>query len=223
MDSDFELKNVDPEDIEDLLKKAEVSFNIKFAPGELAYATNFGQICDHIINKIQLENADGCTSQQAFYKLQDTLSQVLNVEKKKITPQLSLEEILPLSSRKRIVEELDNRLGFKLNILFPPTWIILTMFLIFLVSPFLFFYDWRLAVSGLVLSVAGSILSNKFGRELSLKTVRQLAEKMSREHYLMSRRNSSTINRSELEKLLTDWFKSDLFLDKLNRDSIISG
>jgi len=221
MNSDYELKNVDPEDIEDLLRKTEESFGIKFEYNEFVYVTNFGQLCDHIINKIQVENATGCTSQQAFYKLRNALSEVLNLEKKQITLQLSLKEILPASNRRTIVKELEYKLGFKLNILFPPTWIILTMVLIFLVSPFLFFYDWRLAVSGLIISIGGSLLSNRLGRELNLKTVHQLAEKMSREDYLMSRRNSSTVNRSELEKLLTNWFKNDLVLDELDRESAI--
>lgn len=224
MNSEIEvgLENVDPEDIEDLLKKAEKSFDITFKPNELAYVTTFGQLSDHIINKIKLEEADGCTSQQAFYKLQDALSEVLCLEKKSVTPKLLLKELLPPSHRKRIIKELEFKLGFRLNILSPPIWIILTMFLTFVISGFLFFWDWRVAVSGLVISIVGFILSNKLGRELGLNTVGELAEKMSWENYLKSRRKSSTVNKKELEKLLTSWFKSDLVLDKLDRESAIN-
>lgn len=220
-ETEIGLENVDPEDLGDLLIKVEESFGMKFEYDELAYVTNFGQLCDHIINKIQQQDGGGCTSQQAFYKLQDELSEVLNIEKKKIIPQLSLLEILPLSRRRRIVDGLECRLGFKLNILSPPTWVIFTMMFTFLASLFLFFWDWKFAVAGLVISITGTMLSNKFGRELTLKTVGQLAEKMSRENYLKSRRNSKTVNRRELEKMLTVWFKSDLLLDKLSRESLI--
>ena len=66
----YELKDIDPEDIEDLLVKIEQSFDIKFEGNELVHAKTFGQLCDHITNKIQLLNSADCTTQQAFYKLQ---------------------------------------------------------------------------------------------------------------------------------------------------------
>jgi hypothetical protein len=216
------LENVDPEDLEDLLKKTEESFSIKFEQNELAHVTTFGQLCDHIINKIKLEETDGCVSQQAFYKFQDILSAVLNLEKKNITPQTLLLEILPKTGRRKVVGELERRLGFKISILHPPNWIMFTFVIGLLISPFLFFWDWRFAVLGLTLSFAGLKIALEFGKELELKTVGQVVEKISWEHYLKSKRNQSTVNRKELEKLLTSWFKSDLVLDKLDRESVIS-
>jgi hypothetical protein len=80
---DFELKNIDPDDISDLLIKVENSFNITFSDTELTHISMFGELCDHIANKIQLDHTDDCTSQQAFYKLRDAISLILQIDKKK--------------------------------------------------------------------------------------------------------------------------------------------
>ena len=56
-----ELKNTDPEDIEDLLVKVETSFGISFAENELAHIKTFGELSDHVSDKIQLDKSDDCT------------------------------------------------------------------------------------------------------------------------------------------------------------------
>ena len=85
MIADYELKNIDSEDLEELLKKVEASFDIKFGAAELANISTFGQLCNHISNKIQLEHFNDCTSQQAFYKLRDSISSTLQIDNKSIS------------------------------------------------------------------------------------------------------------------------------------------
>ena len=63
-------------------------------------------------------------------------------------------------------------------------------------------------------SIAGFWCTNKIGNELDLQTVGQVAEKMTRENYLKSRRNSKTFNKNEIEKVLIESFSNDLYLDK---------
>ncbi len=221
MEPGFELKNIDADDLEDLLVMIERSFNIKFAQNELAYVTNFGQLCDHIINKIQLEDTGGCTSQQAFYKLQTAFADTLKVEKNKITPKSILTEILPRKGRIQTVAQLERNLGFKINILQPPNWVIVVLIVGLPVFPILIFASWKIGVFGFCLCLIGTTLASKFGKEFDLETVGQVAERMSRKNYLKSRRNPTTINRGEIEKLLTSWFKNDLALDKLDRTSTL--
>jgi hypothetical protein len=64
----FELKDYDIEDLEDILIRIEKSFGISFVDNELASVTDFGQLSDSIINKIKIQETESCTSQQAFYK-----------------------------------------------------------------------------------------------------------------------------------------------------------
>ena len=218
---DFELKNIDPDDISDLLIKVENSFNIKFNDTELTHISMFGELCDHIANKIQLDHADDCTSQQAFYKLRDAISLILQIDKKTISTNHSLADFLPRKNRRLRTQKLEEQLGFKLNILRPPHWVTGTLSIISLASFVGLFLNWQIGLFGLVFSIAGFWLTSKIGNELDLQTVGQVAEKMTRENYLKSRRNSNTFNKKEIEKVLTEWFSYDLCLDKseLNRES----
>jgi hypothetical protein len=218
---DFELKNIDPDDISDLLIKVENSFNIKFNDTELTHISMFGELCDHIANKIQLDHADDCTSQQAFYKLRDAISLILQIDKKRISTNHSLADFLPRKNRRLRTQKLEEQLGFKLNILRPPHWVTGTLSIISLASFVGLFLNWQIGLFGLVFSIAGFWLTSKIGNELDLQTVGQVAEKMTRENYLKSRRNSNTFNKKEIEKVLTEWFSYDLCLDKseLNRES----
>lgn len=218
---DYELKNIDPEDIEDLLVKVETSLDIKFVGNELVHITTFGKLCEHIANKIQLDNSDDCTSQQAFYKLRDVISSTLHIDKKMITTNFSLADILPRRSRRSRLRILEEKLGFKLNILRPAHWITATLVILLLISFVGLFFNWLIGLSGILLSISGFRFANKNGNELDLQTVGQIADKMMRENYLKSRRNPNTFNKNEIEKVLVDLFITDLGLDKskLNRET----
>lgn len=218
---DFELKNIDTEDIEDLLIRIESSFDIKFVDNELAYIITFGQLCDHIADKIQLENSDDCTSQQVFYKLREAISTTLQLDKKSISIDSPLINFLPRKSRRMRTKKLEKHLGFELNILRPPDSVIGVLIIILLASIIGLFVNWQIGLLGLVVAISGLRIAQRTGNELDLKTVGQIAEKMTRENYLKSRRNPSTFNKKEIEKVLTDWFSNDLGLDKskLTRDA----
>lgn len=96
-----ELRNVDTEDIELLLIKVEDSFDIRFAESELGSVKSFGEMCDHIRKKIQLDHVDNCTTQQAFYKQRKVISEALSIDSDKIRPDTLITEILPRKERKK--------------------------------------------------------------------------------------------------------------------------
>jgi len=212
--TDYELKSIDPDDIDDLLVKVESAFDIKFVGDELFHVTTFGELCDLISNKIQLENIDDCTSQQAYYKLRNAISSTLQVDKNKISPDTYLKDLLPKPTRRSQTKKLEQNLGFEVSILRPPHWLSGTLFIILLVSIVGLFFNWKFGLSGLSFSIAGLWFAYKIGNELDLKTVGQVAKKMTTENYLKSRRNPKTFNKSEIEEVLTDWFSTELGLDK---------
>ena len=219
--TDYELKDIDSEDIGDLLVKVETSFDIKFVGDELVRITTFGQLCDHIVNKIQLDNSADCTSQQAFYKLREAISSTLQIDNKTISTDFRLSDILPKQSRRSRTKKMEKHLGFKLNILRPPHWVTGTLAIILVVSLFGLFFNWQIGLLGIVFSIAGFWFANKIGNEIDLQTVGQVAEKMTRENYLKSRRNPNTFNKKEIEKVLTEWFSNyfDIDKSKLTKDA----
>lgn len=212
--TDHKVENIDSEDAGDLLVKIEKSFDIKFGDTELMHIKTLGELCDHIINKIQLDNSDDCTTQQAFYKLRDAITTLFSIDNKTIKTDLPLNNFLPRQKRKEKIRELENYLGVHLKILRPAHWVTNTLLILLLVSIVGLFFKWQLGLLGLCISFGGLWFSNKIGNELDVQTVGQLAEKMTRENYLKSRRNPKTVNKNEIEKLLTEWFINDLGLDK---------
>jgi hypothetical protein len=220
--TDNELKNIDSEDLEDFLVKVENSFDIQFVGNEIIHITTFGQLCDHIADKIQLDNTDDCTSQQAFYKLREAISSTLQLDNKTISPHFTLADLLPRKSRRSTTKKLEKHLGFKLNILRPAKWVTEILTIVLIASLFGLIFDGQIGLLGIVFSFVGLWFANKIGNELDLETVGQVAEKMARENYLKSRRNPTTFNKNEMEKVITDWFSDYFNLDKskLSRDTI---
>ena len=214
----LELKDIHAEDIEELLFLIEKSFDIKIDDIKIS---TFGELCDYIANKIQIEHSEDCTSQQAFYKLRDAISSKFKIDSQIISTNFPLIDLFPRKNRRTMVAELEKYLGFQLNILRPPHWITIILVVLFLVSFVGLFFNWQIGLSALAISIGGIRVSNKYGKKLKVKTVGQVAEKMTRENYQKSRRNSNTFNKKEVEKVLTNWFCNDLYLDrsKLTREA----
>ena len=144
----------------------------------------------------------------------DAISTTLKIEKNKISPDTFLKDLLPRQSRRSKTKKLEENLGFKLDIIRPPHWVTWTLAIILLTSIVGLFFNWQIGLSGLSFSIVGLWFAYKIGNELDLQTVEQLVKKMTTENYLKSRRNPKTFNKSEIEKVLTDWFSNDLDLDK---------
>lgn len=212
----FELNNIDTEDIEDFLRKVEKSLNIKIFEESLSRVQTYGELCDFIVEKIQLENTGGCTFQQAFYKLRAAFQINLDINRYSMVPDLQLTEILPPKNRRKKIHAIENSLGFKLEILGPPNWLIFPLFLAFLISIIVLFFSWKIGLMALGISIAVSWFSLEFGKELNLETFGQVAIKMTRENYLKSRRNRNSFNKNEIEILIIDWFSEEFDIDKKN-------
>jgi hypothetical protein len=215
------LRNIDDEDIGDLLPKIEKSYHFRFHKTDLIDVKTFGELCDIIVNKIQLPQLDDCTSQQAFYKLRAAICNSLGFTKENIHLTTELALLFPWVKRRENIKLVENMLGFPLNILRPKYWLTTSLALLFLTSFFCFFFNWQFGLGLLMLSIGGFYLSHKFGKDLDIATIRELVEKMSREHYLDSRRDAGTVNKKEVVKKITNLFASDLDLDHavLTRDA----
>lgn len=221
--SSIELKNVDMEDISDVLRKVEKSFGFKFGDTELKDIKTFGELSDIVGGKVQGDNSSDCTTQQAFYKLRNAITAAISVNANRLTVETKLKEIFPRHNRRRKIASLENELGFKIKILRPKNWMTGVFLLIFLASLVGLYFSWQAGLSGLVFSIVAYKLADIFGKELDLKTVGQLTQKISREHYLQVRRDPTKINRAEIAKKMKELFIYDLDLeeDVLTRQATI--
>src|SRR5690606_1879544 len=115
----------------DVLVKVEKSFGFKFGDTELKDTKTFGELCDIITNKVQGDNSNDCTTQQAFYNLRNAIADILLIDKTGITPDTDLQKLFPKNIRRQSFKNINRHLGFKTNVLRPKHSITGTLAIIF--------------------------------------------------------------------------------------------
>jgi len=209
----IELRNIDPDDISDVLVKIEKSFGLNLETDSFKNARTFGDICDIISSMIEYEHADDCTTQQAFYKIRKSIAKIQLLEKNTITPSSDLEGLIPRKRRRHTIMKIRKESGLSLEILEPKGWINVTLFFGLLASIVGMFFNWRYGLLGLGAIIFGFQLASWFGKEFSVKTVGDAATMAARENYIKSRRNPRTANRQEIVKKIKELFSHHLDLD----------
>lgn len=200
------MSNIDPEDVGDVLLKIERSFNIRFTDEDLTHIKTFGALCDLVVDKVKQVQSDSCTTQQAFYKLRNAINAKKPIEKCDLKPQSKLCELFPRDNRIEVVADLENEMGFHVNLLQPKRWIVYAFTGVLMAAIALSFFN---NIAGFILAgiaITGLVLAGKLGKELKVKTLGDLAEKIAREHYLTCRRNASTVNRAEVAEKVKGLF-----------------
>lgn len=207
------LNNFDAEDIGDVLLKIERSFDINFADTDLKGVKTFGALCDLVVSKIKQHHADSCTTQQAFYKLRNAINAKNPVDRSELKPQTKLCELFPRDNRIEVVADIEAEMGFHMNLLQPKQWIIWTFGSLLLASVVLTYF---FAIAGYIgggIAIVGLVLAGKFGKELKVKTLGDLSEKIAREHHLKCRRDASTVNRAEVNQKVKALFADYLHVE----------
>jgi acyl carrier protein len=200
------LYDFDAEDIGDVLLKIEKSFDINLTDDDLKGVKTFGSLCDLVVNKVKQHHSDSCTTQQAFYKLRNVINSKNPVDKCLLKPQTKLSEIFPRDNRIEVVADIEAEMGFHMNLLQPKQWIIWAFGLLLLASVAITFYTETAGYISGGIAIFGLVLAGKFGKELKVKTLGDLSEKIAREHYLKCRRDASTVNRAEVNQKIKELF-----------------
>ena len=218
------LDNYEAEDIGDVVFKLEKSFGLKFDKNTFINVKTFGDLCDIFEAQITYENRDDCTKQQAFYRIRKAISLTYQVNQSEINLESKLIALFPRHNRRQKTGEFQGFLGTKVKILTYPDWLALTFGIGFLLSLIAFFFNWKIALSGIVFFFFAMKIAEKLGKNLSVQTVRQLVEKTQKENYSDIRRTAKTVNRKEILPIIIETFCSDLDVDKayLTRDAKFS-
>lgn len=209
------------EDIHYLITDVENEFDLKFSNDDFKEAASLGELLDIISNKIPLNESENCTTQQAFYKIRAAFKNIDDVNH--LTPNTSLELLLPKKRRLSKVKELERDLGVKLRILSPPGVIASIIWVAVFVSLAGLMYDWRMFLPYFLLIVAIGKVAYRFGKELDLETISDLATKLTTDHYLASRRDPATINKKEFSQVLMNRLNKNYDEDqRLSREIMIA-
>lgn len=208
------LDTYEIENLEDCIPSIEEMYKFKFEEGETQKVKNFDEFCDLIIAKIDFENVESCTTQQAFYKLRNSLIEEKIFEKEKIKLETKLKELFPRKNRIELVKRVENNIGFKLNILLPPKFIFYALVFLSIISLVFLFINLEFGISGIAISIFGFYLCSWFGKEIELETLKELVEKITLENYLEVRTQKNTVNKSELKNVITNWFVENAGIEK---------
>lgn len=210
---------VDSEDLEDVFDEIAAILDMKFEPGELRGVKTFGDLCDAILSKIDLPEKDDCTSQQGFYKLRESINKTTGIEKSRIKPDIFIKELF---TENQIID-IENNLGFKLNILRVKKSVIGVTVLLLSISVVWMFVNILFGAGFAVTILLLYFLIGTRIKELKVNTIGEVVEIMKRENYFHSRRDMTSMNRKEIidivEKHLIDNLATDL--KKLDRETVI--
>ncbi|WP_339886894.1 hypothetical protein [uncultured Flavobacterium sp.] len=217
--------NSDIEDIEDVFKKIEKSYNIVFLPNELRNLKTFGEISNLIISKINLEEENDCSSQQAFYKLKKAINKVTNNLETEISPNTTLEKLFPRNRRNKILL-IEKDLNLDLKAFSISKVIVFTLLILLIISIAMIFINLKYSLYGILFTIILMKISDKTSTKFSVTTVGELSTKMMLENYIETRRNSKSFNKNEIKKNLEMLFIKDLGLtnefSELTDESIIN-
>ena len=209
----IKLNDFDAEDIGDVLLKIEKTFQINFTDSDLKEVKTFGSLCDLVVNKVKQQHSDSCTTQQAFYKLRNAINSKNPIDKYLLKPQTKLSEIFPRDNRIEVVADIEAEMGFHMSLLQPKQWIVWAFSLLLLAAVGITFYS---EIAGYIcggIAILGLVLAGKFGKELKVKTLGDLSEKIAREHYLKCRRDASSVNRAEIAAKVKELFADYLSVE----------
>lgn len=223
-DTIAKLDDYEDEDIFDVVVKLEKSFGLKFDKSAFYHVKNFGKLCDLFENQISYEHRDDCTKQQAFYRIRDAIALTLQLSRDNIQLDTKLSDLFPTHDRRQKAREFQMAVGTDIKILTYPGWLALTIIIGFLLSLVAFFFDWKIALIGIVLLLSAMKTAEKLGKSLDFQTVRELTDKLAREHYVDVRRTKGTFNKQELLQIIIETFSNDLAIKKayLTREATFS-
>ena len=163
------LKDFEIEELEFMIPEIENMYNFKFEKDETYIVNTFEELCDLIIEKINLRNVESCTSQQTYYKLRNALIKIKIIEKEKLKTETELKTLFPRKNRKTLIEQVEKEMQFKFDIIKAPDFVTMPLFVIGIISFFLLFVFWKIGIVGIVISVFGLYLCKWFGNELKIK------------------------------------------------------
>ena len=202
---ELETLNIDSEDFEDILGKLQDSFKFEFSDYEIENLITIDQLADRVISRLNYKEGEECTSQIVFYKLRKHLTDKLKISDKELLPKTRIRDLFQRKGRRQLWDDVFAEFYVKIPKLTPPGYVILTLILSFIASVIVMFSS--NFIIGLLLfatSWIGWKLSNRYGKSFPVNDLGELAEKLSSENYIDSRKYKQTINIPEIKRLVYD-------------------
>ncbi|MHB1457422.1 MAG: hypothetical protein ACYC0V_10965 [Armatimonadota bacterium] len=110
-------------DIVELVVEAEETFGISIPDEDASELVTVGLMHDYIMRKVEMAGKRTCISSKVFYTLRRGLMELTGIERRRITPNSSLYELMPEGKRRRIYFRLGKMTKLRLPKLYSPQWV----------------------------------------------------------------------------------------------------
>lgn len=210
----YVLNQIDLEDINDSLPIFEKHFKIKLGDDEIKHLKNFDEFCNVIISKFELDEKKLCTSQRAFYQFKRALEAEKINNGANISPDTNLKDLFPKKNRIKTILRIEKQLGYQLELLQPSQSLVNSLFYLFVLSLIGLFFNWEIAIYGILSSIFLGFYFTKFSKRLDKKCVRELIEKTTAMHYFQIRNTAGLINQNEFKLIIINWFAEHTGIEK---------
>lgn len=204
------LDSCDPEDISYVIGGLEKSFGLKFNKGAFSHVETFGDLCEVFLSNMGNAHSDGCTSQQAFYKIRAAIRELPHGDNVDIKPDTNLDAVFPRSNRRRQVKIMERKLGVKFHMLSMSGNLSAFYAIALVFFLLIFFFSWVWAVCGIGIVMLAGYVSAQLGTELRFQTVRELTEELLISNYSRMRRMPGTANQHEIVPVIVKAFSRQL-------------
>jgi hypothetical protein len=208
------IADCDDEDVLDVIPIIEKSFQVKFKKDAFMYIQTVGDLVQIVESYIRYPHNESCTSQSVFYRVRDSIANAQSIEPQNISPDSSLDELFPVSKRRKQVKALKRSLGVNADLLSSPDWLYFSNIIGLILALISLFFIGIAGFAVIAFFIISMVVSKKLGKNLTVHTVRELVEKVSNEHYMAVRSEAGTVNRNEILDIVINILSSGMGVDK---------
>lgn len=215
------LAEYDGLDIDEIIITIEKSFDIKIDDKDSNGIKTYGDFETLILSKINGDEKNDCTSQQAFYKLRNIISETFNINKEDIKLETKLDQIFPKKNRIKNIQLLEKELSIKNKFLTHSAIQFIVLFMVFSSSVIFLYFN---SLYAIILFSIGMILSEELKtKKFAFNDIREVSEFLKNENYKNSRKNTNSFNPIEIKDIVKNIFsdKLDIEKSKLNSDTLL--
>lgn len=193
---------IESDETDEFLSRLENSFGMDHREMGLSNGVTLKELTQSVLKKLDRMNYDACTSQRLFYIIREFLFREQGMTIDMISPNSKLSTILPMASRRKIINKLELELGIKIRYYQAPGWMQLGIALALLISFVWLFINPILGILGITISLLTISIAHIISISLPFKTLRELIDRIKTDNLVRIQRNERSINPKEVEQVL---------------------
>lgn len=198
---EIKFDRIDPEDVNFMFDRIDKIFGVDLDGKKILDTKNFGDLTEYLYESMNGQQANDCVTQKTFYAVRNLLCEIMNCDKRVISPQTNLKKLLPKEKRQLLKKKLREYSGIDVEVIGAPDWLTVLAFFVACISVFFAFVT---IIGFLVFSVSIGIwfIGERLGTTMKIATVSDIVLKIISRNYDTLRRDLVTKNKGEVTTIL---------------------